>query len=153
MSARRVCVEQAARGAFARAFKADVSAPKPSDAQRFADEVGEMIGARALSALGLARKAGAAVAGFEKVREALSAGRAAILLSADDASDGGAEKLARLAGASPVIRAFSTARQSAALGLDKAVHVAVLKGSHAERLLKEIARLRGFREIAGGQAS
>ena len=65
-----------------------------------------------------------------------------------DAADGGAEKLARIAGLTPVVRAFSIARQSGALGIDKAVHVIIGPGPHANRFLREIERLAGFREVA-----
>lgn len=149
VSARRDCIETAvAKGLFAKAFKSEVTSPSTHEATAFAESVASGVETRALAALGLARRAGAAQAGFEKVREALAGGRAAVLLTAADAADGGAEKLARIAGLTPVVRAFSIARQSGALGIDKAVHVIIEPGPHANRFLREIERLAGFREVA-----
>lgn len=143
--ARGDCVEAAAaKGLFAKALRANIVAPRPDEAARFVAAVAEAIRARALDALGLARRAGAAVAGYEKAREALGAGRAAALLTALDAAEGGAEKLVRAAGGATLARAFTVAEQSAALGLANAVHVALEKGPHAERFLREWERLAGF---------
>jgi ribosomal protein L7Ae-like RNA K-turn-binding protein len=52
---------------------------------------------RCLDLIGLARRSGAAVAGFEKVRAALAAGDVALLVAASDGADDGREKLARRA--------------------------------------------------------
>lgn len=145
VSARRECVEAAvAKGLFAKAFKAGVVAPAPGEAASFAEAVAAAIRVRALEALGLARRTGAAVAGFEKVREALTAERAAILAIAADAAEGGAEKLLRAAGGAALVRAFTIVEQSRALGLANAVHVALEKGPHADRFLREWERLGGF---------
>lgn len=145
ITARRDCIEKAAaKGLFAKAFKTNVAAPAPADAARFSDAVGAAVKVRALDALGLARRTGTAVAGFEKVRDALTAGRAAVLLTAVDAADGGVEKLTRVMGEAVLARAFTIAEQSAALGLANAVHVALEKGPHADRFLREWERLAGF---------
>lgn len=145
VASRRDCIEHAtAKGLFARAFKAGVARPLPSDAARFSGEVAEAIRARALNALGMARRAGVAAAGFEKVRDCAAAGRAAVLLIAADAGESGVQKLRRAAGRAALIRAFSAEEQSAALGLQNAVHVALLRSAHAERFLREARRLAGF---------
>ncbi len=143
--ARRDCVEAAAaKGLFAKAFRASIAAPGQDQAARFGAAVGEAIRARALEALGLARRAGAAAAGYEKAREALGAGRAAVLITALDAAEGGTEKLVRAAGGAALVRAFTVGEQSAALGLANGVHVALEKGPHAVRFLREWERLAGF---------
>jgi hypothetical protein len=135
-----------ARNLFARAFRAEVISPRPGDAARFADSVAAGLEARALAALGLARRAGAVATGFEKARAMVGAHQAGVLVCASDAARDGFEKIQRAAGAAPVVRAFSTAQQSAALGLDKCVHAAIVKGPHADRFLREIERLCGFRD-------
>lgn len=128
------------KGLFARAFKARAEAPTG-----LVETVAALLEKRALDALGLARREGFAVAGFDQVKDALSTGRAAALLTASDAAEDGADKLARAAGAAPRFRVFTTAALSAALGKEGVRHAAVLKGAAAERFLREARRLSGFR--------
>ncbi len=149
VAATREAVEKAAaKGLFARAFKAPAKLPEES----LAGLVEAGLEARALAALGLARRAGKAVAGFDQTRAALKERRAAVLLTAADAGEDGAGKLAALAKDAPVIRAFSVAAQSAALGKDGVVHAAALAGPEAERLLREARRLAGFRFVFAGRS-
>ncbi|MCW5753039.1 MAG: RNA-binding protein, partial [Alphaproteobacteria bacterium] len=85
VSARRDCLELAVRKRlFARAARADVTVPPD-----LADLVERLVARRALDLLGLARRAGQVVAGFEKVRERLAAGRVAVLVQAGDAAPDG----------------------------------------------------------------
>ena len=81
------------KGAFARSFKAGVKAPAD-----LAARIEAGLAKQALSALGLARRAGDAVTGFEKVRAALGGGSAAVLVNAADGGEDGRRKLAGLAG-------------------------------------------------------
>ncbi len=147
LATREAVEKAAAKGLFARAFKA----PAKLAGGSLADTVEAGLEARALAALGLARRAGKAVAGFDQVRGALKERRASVLLTAAEAGEDGAGKLAGLAGSLPVIRAFSAAAQSAALGKDGVVHAAVLAGPEAERLLREARRLDGFRRVFAGR--
>lgn len=144
VSASRDAIETARKkGAFARAFKA--GAPAPPD---LADRVEAGLARSALSALGLARKTGDAVLGFEKVRASLKAGKIAVLVTASDAGEDGRRKLRGLArGAAPVVL-FCGRELSAALGRDGVVHVALKRGPAAARFLREARRLRGFRPDA-----
>jgi ribosomal protein L7Ae-like RNA K-turn-binding protein len=95
--------------------------------------------------IGLARRAGQAVAGFEKVRETLRRGNAGVLLAASDGAAGGREKLRALAPEIPVLDVLSSAELAAAFGRDHAVHALVSRGPLAERLKADAARLAGFR--------
>lgn len=125
---------------FARAARAKVAAPED-----LADRVEWLLARRCLEMLGLARRAGQAVAGYEKVRARLLAGQAALLLEASDAAPGGYEKIRALAPDLPMVALFDAASLGAALGRDAAVHVAVSPGRLAERLVQEASRLAGFR--------
>ncbi len=148
VAARREAIETAARkNLFARSFKGDATLPPGTTPSAFAAEIEAGIAGRALGALGLARRAGAVISGFEKVDAALKGGRVGILLTARDASADGAGKLIRLAGAAKIVSAFLCAEQSRALGEDAAVYAAVKCGPHAERFLREIERLAGFRKV------
>lgn len=100
----------------------------------------------ALSALGLARRAGDAALGFEKVRAALKSGDIAVLIHARDGGDDGRRKLERLADGVDVVEVFSVDELSSALGRDEpAVHVGLKTGRSAERFLREARRIEGFR--------
>ncbi len=100
---------------------------------------------RCLDILGLARRAGQAVTGFESVRGWLREGRAGLLLTAADGAAGGRAKLRALAPRLALIEVFSGAELGLALGRGRAVHVAVAPGRLVERLIREASRLAEFR--------
>lgn len=147
---RKAIETAAARGLFARAFKA--SAQVSDTPQGFAEDVADLLRRRILSTFGLARRAGAAIVGYEKAHAALKAGKAAMILSAADAAEDGAGKLARLAAGvgAPSVRLFSTEALSMALGFDGARHVAIVAGPHGDRALRDLRRLAGFQPVFAG---
>ncbi len=136
----------AARGAFARSQKRGVSVPPGLSAL-----VAALLEARCLAALGLARKSGALLTGFEKVQDASRTGKACALIEAADAAeDGRAKVLALAAKAVPgvaVIGAFRIRQLSLALGLENVVHAVLTNGRHADRLVRDVRRLGGFRPV------
>lgn len=155
VSADRASIEKAAaKGLFARAFRRPAHLAPGETPAGFASRVEAGLTARALSAIGLARRSGDVVTGFEKVREALKSGPAAFLFTASDAADDGAGKLARLAAASRgpraapvrVVRAFTVEELSAALGREGVRHACLAPGPSAERIARELVRLAGFRQ-------
>ena len=98
-----------------------------------------------LSLLGLGRRSGQVLNGFEKVRGELSARRVAILIVACDAAEGSREKIRRLAGGVPRVECFTVEELSLALGRENVVHAAFAHGGLARRFLAETERLKGFR--------
>ena len=142
---RDIVATAAARGLFAKAVGRRVQVPAG-----LVDEVERLLRQRCLGLLGLARRAGQLRSGFEKAREELKAGRAGVLLAAADGAADGRGKLAALAGGCPVVDLFSSAELSAALGRDGVVHATVEAGGMAERLLREVGRLRGMQAITPG---
>lgn len=143
--------EAVRRKAFARALKGPVEVPPD-----LADRVEALLRERALHALGLAARQGAAVAGFAKVAEAVARGRAALVLAAHDASEDGRAKIARAAarGAEGPLRPcelFSSAELSLALGRANVVHACVAAGRAAASLEFAIARLDRY--VNGGANS
>ena len=100
---------------------------------------------RCLDFLGLARRTGGVVAGFEKTAAWLGEGKAGVLLQALDGAPGGREKVRALAGNLPMVSAFTAQELGHALGRDHAVHVMVADGSLAESLIREAGRLMAFR--------
>lgn len=139
----------AARGLFARAAKTPVKVPVD-----LAERVGRGLRRRCLEGIGLARRAGAALAGHDKVRAVLERGEAALLLQAADGSPAQRARLAALGrGHRPdleVIEMLTAAELGEALGRGACVHLAVLPGGVAERLRLDCARAAAYdlREVA-----
>lgn len=141
VSADRALIERAAiKGLFARAFKRAAETPPG-----FLALIEAGLERRVLDAFGLARRTGAAVAGFDQVKAALTKGDVAVLIAAADAGADGKAKLARIARGLPRIVGFPSTSVSAALGKSGVIHAALLKGPAAERALTEAKRLQGFR--------
>ena len=144
--ATRAAVAAASRGAFARAAKA-----KLAIAPDLPDRVEALLARRVLDGLGLARRAGQLVFGFEKVRATVAAGRAAWLVEASDGAADGRGKLIALARrqSSPpgVLATFTSRELGLALGLENVVHLAFLAGRGAERWASDVRRLSGFRPL------
>ena len=147
VAADRVSVEPAAKkGLFARAAKARLLA-----APDLAGQVEAMLMRRLLSGLGLARKAGDLVAGFEKAHGAIVAGRAAFVIEAlDGAADGRRKILGAFHRASRppgLIGLFTGEELGLALGGENVIHTAFLAGRGAERWALDARRLVGFRPL------
>jgi len=102
---------------------------------------------RLVDRVALARKAGQAVAGFEKVREHLKSGgtAGAVLLEASDGAADGRSKLVPLAPGADVVDCLTASELAQAFGREHTVHRFVAKGAFAERIVKEAERLRGLR--------
>ena len=148
LTARRDIVETAvAKGLFSKAAGMRLSVPAD-----LAGQVEGLLGERCLSLLGLARRAGQLRTGFEKVREELKAGRAAVLLAASDGAADGRGKLAALAPGLPIVALFDSAALSSALGIEGVVHGCLSGGGMTERLLRECSRYQAMKtkEAADG---
>ncbi|WDI32655.1 RNA-binding protein [Hyphococcus flavus] len=143
LSPNRAALEAAVKkGAFSRSFKAPATAP-----EGLADRVEAGLTKAALSALGLARKAGEATTGFEKARAALERKNVAVLINARDAGVDGKRKLARLATGVEIVNQFAATELAAALGRDEpTVHVVLKEGNAAQRFLAAAKKLNGFRD-------
>jgi predicted RNA-binding protein YlxR (DUF448 family) len=154
VTASRPILEQARAGQFARAAKAPVIVP-----DGIADEVERQLAHRVVDLVSLARKAGLAVAGFEKVKEALAlAGegmakrdwaRIRVLLQASDGSERGKAKLWTPEGAR-YFSCLSSEELGRAFGRQTVIHAALASGALADRVVEEAAKLRGLRELDGG---
>ncbi len=129
---------------FAKAAKRQVNLP--SD---LAERVEQLALKRCLDQLGLARRAGAVVLGFEKVKAGLRADRLGLLLQASDGAADGRDKLRALAravgGDTAMLQFCDAAQLGAALGREAAVHVGVVRGRFAAGLQRDIGRLAGLR--------
>jgi predicted RNA-binding protein YlxR (DUF448 family)/ribosomal protein L30E len=141
---RDVMARACARNLFARAAKASLRVPDD-----LVDKVERMLTRRCLDLVGLAKRSGEAVSGYERVAASLATGRAAMLLAAVDAAEEGRRKLRALARArgldAAVVELFTAEELGRAMGHDARVHVAVAPGGVAARLAKEITRLESLR--------
>ena len=130
---------------FARAAKANVSA-----AADLAERTEKALVTRMLGDLGIARRSGALVLGFDNVLRALDSARPpAVLIEAIDGSGDGKRKLynaAHARGMKPqVLECLTSAELGLALGRENVIHAAVQPGGLAERLTFDAERLKGFR--------
>lgn len=132
------------RKAFARAFKAQVTV-----APDLPDRVESLLARQCIDLLGLARRAGQAVAGFGKVEAMLRAGPVGGLLTAAEGAEDGRRKLYGLAGAAPRVEILSRDELGLAFGRESVVHAAIAPGRLADRLVAESRRLAGFRDARG----
>ena len=129
---------------FSRSAKTQL---KPS--ADLADTVETLLFRRCLDQLGLARREGVLISGFEKSAASIRSGKAAWLIEAADGSSDGRGKLVALARhqTTKVCGAFSADDLSLALGLENAIHAVLLHGGRADRWTTEVERLAGFRSL------
>jgi hypothetical protein len=144
LTPRRDLLERAvARRLFARAARAPVVAPPG-----LPDRVESLLAQRCCDAIGLARRAGLAFAGFEKVCEAVRAGKVALLLSALDGAEGGRNKIRSLGRHLPLAAVLTAAEIGGVFGREHVVHVALGGGRLGNRLLADAEKMVGFRSGA-----
>ena len=141
LQSRRDIVQRAvAANAFARAARRGVAVP-----EGLADQIEGLLAARTVEAIGLARRAGQALSGFDAVRRALQRGWAAVLIVA---SDGSARERSRLPAGSvpgPIVDVLDAAELGSVFGRDRIVHAAIGRCRLADRFRTEAGRLAGFR--------
>lgn len=141
LSARRdIVCEAVKKRVFARVAKAPVAVAAGLD-----DRIEALLVQRAIEGLGLARRAGLAVAGFVKVKTALAEGKAALLVEALDAAADGQEKLAALAAGISRVVCLRGDELGEAFARERIVHVALGGGRLSDRFLADARRLQGFR--------
>ena len=145
VAADRAALELAVKkNLFSRAAKQPVSLPDD-----LIDRVEAGLVRRLTDMIALSRKAGEAVAGFEKVKDWLATRQVKVLLQATDGSERGKSKLWTPTGA----RYFSvlTARElGLAFGRQSVIHGALAAGGLAPRVVEGAAKLQGLRKADGG---
>ncbi len=127
---------------FARAARRPVEVP-----DQLADRLEALIAERAIELIGLARRAGQAVVGYDQVVAWLKTGRAGLLLQASDGAAAGRARLAAMAGDRPVVERLRAAELARPFGRDHVVHVALAAGGIATRVREELTRLAGLRRL------
>ncbi|WP_158596188.1 RNA-binding protein [Oleomonas cavernae] len=107
---------------------------------------------RCLDFLGLARRAGEVIAGFDKIETYIRKSAPGLppigaLLAASDGAADGKRKLKQLARDTPRIEILTCAELSLALGRENVIHAAFKPGRLADQFLGEARRLAGFRVL------
>jgi len=147
VSAYRASIEKAvAKSHFSKAAKTNVRSSPGLPAL-----VERQIVRRMMDDLGLAKRGGQIVTGFDSVVELLQGRhKPALLIEASDGAADGRRKLLGVAHAQGVVPAIldclSNDELSVALGLGNVIHAALKAGPLAVRLIFEAGRLAGFRE-------
>jgi predicted RNA-binding protein YlxR (DUF448 family) len=146
VAADRAALETAARKKlFARAARAPVVVP-----EGLPDLVEALLAQRLIETLSLAHKAGQALAGFEKARDLVASGRAAVLVQAADGSARGKRKL-RVPPNAAHVDCLTATELGLSFGRDRVIHAAVVAGGLARRIVEEAARLARLRVGADGR--
>jgi predicted RNA-binding protein YlxR (DUF448 family) len=147
VSASRAALDKAAaKGLFARSAKAAVKVP-----EGLADEVERQLARRVVDLISLQRKAGKAVAGFEKVKNWLQMEEAQVLIQAVDGSGRGKTKLSTPHFGSYI--GWLTADElGLAFGRQTVIHGALASGGLTQRVVEEARRLKGVRVKEDGES-
>ncbi len=140
------------RNLFSKAARTRVTVP-----DGIPESVDEQLAARIIELLSLARRSGGAVCGFERTREALARGAAAVLLQAEDGSERQKSRLRLPPGDGTAITCLSARELGLAFGREHVIHAAVAKGGLSSRMVVEARRLCGVRSVcvdrqAGGHS-
>ncbi|MDN5786447.1 RNA-binding protein [Pseudorhodobacter sp.] len=133
------------KGLFSRAARQAVKTP-----DGLAEQVETQLARRVIDLISLARKAGQAVTGYEKVKDWLVKGQAIALIQASDGSERGKSKLRPPERKNGFIGCLTAQEMGLAFGREHAIHGALAAGGLGQRVVEEAARLAGFREQEGG---
>jgi predicted RNA-binding protein YlxR (DUF448 family) len=147
VTADRAILDKAGKGQFSRSAKKPVIVP-----DTLVDDVERQLARRVVDLIALARKAGLAICGFEKVKTALDKGGVRVLLQASDGSERGKTKLWTPTGAR-YFGCLTSAELGLAFGRQSVIHGALASGGLSDRVVEDAAKLRGLREIDGGQGT
>lgn len=145
VAADRAALEKAvAKRLFSRGAKAAVTVP-----EGLVDEVERQLARRVVDLISLQRKAGRAVAGYERVKTWLQTEEAEVLIQASDGSGRGKSKLSTPHFGSYI--GWLTADElGLAFGRQTVIHGALASGGLTQRVVEEAQRLKGVRKDMGG---
>ncbi len=148
VSAERAALETAVqKKLFSRAAKQQVTVPDTLIA-----DVDAALLKRVTDRLSMARKAGRAIAGFEKVKDWLGKEQVSILIQASDGSPRGKSKLRPPGGRGSFFDILTAPEIGLAFGREHVIHAALAAGALADRFREDAVRLSGVRD-AGEQTN
>lgn len=148
LTADRGILEQAiTKRLFYKAAKGTVVIPPD-----LAEQAEQALRQRCLNLLGLCRKAGLLVFGYEAVKKAVGQGMAVVAFEAADASEREQSKIYRPEDALPIYTVFKREELGQIAGLGEAVHVALTAGRLSEEAAaaaKKLSLMTGSGEMKG----
>lgn len=140
VSAERGALDKAAaRNLFSRAARARAVVPAG-----LVDQVEAGLARRVVELVSMTRKAGKAVAGFEKVKDWLARGQVKVLLQAVDGSERGKGRLWTPEGGR-WFGCLTAAELGLAFGRAHVIHSALAPGGLTEKVIRDAGRLSGLR--------
>ncbi|MEP5762246.1 MAG: RNA-binding protein [Litoreibacter sp.] len=131
---------------FSRSAKTQVSVPDD-----IFEATEEALSRRLIDLISLARKAGQAVTGYEKVKSWLENEHARILLQASDGSERGKSKLRSPPGKDVFVGCLTAQELGLAFGRESVIHGALSAGGLSKQVKADAIRLRGVRGKGGGK--
>lgn len=147
-SERSALEEAVSKGLFARSAKQQVKVP-----DTLIDDVEAQLARRLIDGISMARKAGRAIAGFEKVKDWLGREEARILFQAVDGSERGKSKLHPPGGKGSFFEVLSASELGLSFGRERVIHAALGFGGLTERIREDAIRLSGVRNLQSGVAT
>lgn len=149
VAAERAALESAvSKGLFSRGAKQAVNVPETLVA-----DVEALLARRLIDGISMARKAGIAVAGYEKVKDRLGKDDVRILFQASDGSERGKSKLHPPGGRGSFFEVLTASELGLSFGRERVIHAALGFGGLTERIREDAIRLSGVRELDGGEAT
>ena len=149
VASERAALETAVKkGLFGRSAKQSVSVP-----ETLVNDVEAQLAKRLIDGISMARKAGKAVAGYEKVKDWLGREEARILFQATDGSERGKSKLHAPGGKGSFFEVLNASELGLSFGRERVIHAALGFGGLTERIREDAIRLSGVRVLDGGTAT
>ncbi|MCF6304621.1 MAG: RNA-binding protein [Rhodobacteraceae bacterium] len=130
------------KGLFSKAAKTKVKV-----ADDLADQVEKLLRQRLTNTIAMARKAGIAICGLEKVKISLETGKAKLLLQASNGSERAKRELRPPNGEETRIQCLNSDELGLAFGRDNVIHAAIMPGGISKRVLLEANRLIGLQKV------
>ncbi|MEM0949249.1 MAG: RNA-binding protein [Pseudomonadota bacterium] len=149
VSADRAALEKAVdKRLFSRGAKRQVAVP-----DGMTDLVEYALARRVVDLISMARKAGRAVAGFEKVKGWLLSGEAVVLLQATDGSPRERSRLRPPPGKDSFFAVLTASELGLSFGREHVIHAALAAGGLADKVGEDATRLSGVRKTDGGKSA
>ena len=142
VGARRELVRSARKGKlFSRALRSPTARAEPD----LEDQIEAALARRVVELLGLARRSGGLVAGYEKTRARLKRGPVGALIEALDGAPDGCNRLRALQPRAKRIGCLYATELGSVFGRTRTVHAALDPGGIASTIFRDAKRLEGFR--------
>ncbi|MDE0590958.1 RNA-binding protein [Halocynthiibacter sp. C4] len=149
VTADRAALEKAAnKGLFSKAAKQAVKVP-----DTLVDDTEAALARRVVDYISLARKAGRAITGYEKVKGWLETEQAKVLFQASDGSERGKSKLRPPRDRDLYIDMLTASELGLAFGRENVIHGALASGGLTDSAVEDAKRLRGVRANGGGTST